>query len=208
VTPAAPASRDDGVARLLAALGGTTGEVALIGSLARPGGADAFSDIDVRWDLPPGGSAEHVRALRSTLGQVGSVESLRVDPEPRSDMLLVFARFVGWPLWWRVDLELHASGIGRLSVPGADAWSPDEAACMGVVVTLKALARHRPEQAEELWAAARRRVDPVVEGSRDPWPTRIEAFLARLEANRPALADLVSRIRLLAHEVLPGPPHG
>ena len=67
-----------------------------------------------------------------------------MDPEIRPDLRLVFVRFEGWPLWWRVDLELHAAGVGTMGLPDADPWSARESACMGVVVTLKALARHRP----------------------------------------------------------------
>lgn len=202
VTPPAPASREAGVARLLEVLAAASdaGVVGLIGSMAEPGNADVLSDIDLRWTVPPGQAAEHLASLRQTLQQVGRVESLRVDPAERPDPLLVFVRFQGWPLWWRVDLEIHAAGVGSLQIPDADPWSPAESACMGVVVTLKALARNRPEAAERLWAGALERVGAA--DTADDWPVRIGSLLDHLEASSPQTADLVSRTRRLSHEVL------
>jgi hypothetical protein len=202
VTATVPGSREEGATRLLEVLGAACpeGDVRLIGSMGRPGGADAFSDIDLRWTIPADRAPGRLGSLRSTLHLVGTVESLRVDPEPRSDWRLVFVRFHGWPLWWRVDLEIHAVGLGSREVPDADPWSPYESACMGVVVTLKALARHRPDTAEELLAGARQRVDaPEATGS---WPERIDSLLDDLATRSPATADLVSRTRDLAREVL------
>ena len=201
MTPA-PASRDEAAGLLLQVLAGAcpAGEARLIGSLAAPGEADAFSDIDLRWTVPPAEAAEQLRLLRATLQPCGQVESLRVDPEPRPDWHLVFVRFQCWPLWWRVDLEIHAPGSGQVGVPDADPWSPYESACMGVVVTVKALARHRPEEAERVWAQALRRVDATdVAGD---WPVRIGALLDQLAIRSPLTADLVSRTRHLSREVL------
>lgn len=204
VTPRVPTSREDAAALLLDVLTAACpdGDACLIGSLARPGEADAFSDIDLRWTLPSQEAAGHLRSLRSTLLEVGTVESLRVDPDPREDQRLVFVRFAGWPLWWRVDLEVHAVGLGSSDVPDADPWTPEESACMGVVVTLKALARDRPDAAEDLLARAGQRVDAAdVAGD---WPTRIESLLDRVATR--STDDLVSRVRALARDVLDGGP--
>jgi hypothetical protein len=197
-----PQDREEAVALLVDALAAacTTGEVAVIGSLAEPERADEFSDIDLRWTIPAEQAPALLRSLRSTLHEVGAVESLRVDPAERTDELLVFVRFAGWPLWWRVDLEVHSPGSAPMAVPDADPWSPQESACMGVVVTLKALARDRPDDAEQQHAHARRRVDVAdVPGG---WPVRIGALLAHVEAGAPAITDLVSRTRRLARDVL------
>ena len=202
MTPTAPTSRQEAAALLLEVLveACPAGEVCLIGSLATPGRADAFSDIDLTWTIPPEEAAEQLRSLRPTLRRCGEVESLRADPEPRPDSRLVFARFHGWPLWWRVDLEVHAPGVGSVGVPGADPWSPHESACMGVVVTLKALARDRPEEAEALWARALHRVDAGdVDGD---WKTRVRALLDHLASSGPPMAALVPRTRRLSSEVL------
>jgi hypothetical protein len=202
VTASAPASREAAVAMLLEALAAACaeGEVCLIGSLAKQERADAYSDIDFRWTIPFRQAPGLLQSLRETLQRVGTVESLRVDPDVRPDVRLVFVRFEGWPLWWRVDLEIHSTGAGSLAVPGADPWSPHESACMGVVVTLKALARSRPEAAEELFVRARERVDAAdIAGS---WPGRIGSLLDRIATTGPPTEELVARTRQLAREVL------
>jgi hypothetical protein len=99
-----------------------------------------------------------------------------------------------------VDLEIHSAGSGSLGVQGCDAWSPEESACMGVIVTLKAIARNRPEAAEDLWARALRRVDAADDAG--SWEQRIAALLDHLEARSPQIADLVRRTRQLSREVL------
>jgi hypothetical protein len=176
------------------------GDVCLIGSLAKPEGADVFSDIDLRWTIPPRQAPGLLQSLRPTLQRVGTVESLRVDPDAPPDVRLVFVRFVGWPLWWRVDLEIHSAGSGSMGVPGSDPWSPHESACMGVVVTLKALARGRPEAAEDLFVRARRRVNAAdVAGA---WSQRIGSLLDGIATSSPDSADLVARTRQLARDLL------
>ena len=203
MTATVPASRDDAAAVLLDVLATAcpAGEVCLIGSLAKPGAADQFSDIDIRWSIPPEHAVAELQSLRLTLQQVGDVESLRVDPDARADSRLVFARFRDWPLWWRVDLEIHSAGLGSGRVPGADPWSPHESACLGVVVTLKALARQRPEEAERLWIRALQRVDATDVAAGD-WQRRIGSLLDHLETRSPPTADLVARTRQLSQEVL------
>jgi hypothetical protein len=201
VTATVPASREEAAALILDVLVAACpgGGVRLIGSMAKPEEADAFSDIDVRWTIPPSRAPGQLQSLRPTLQRVGKVESLRVDPDVRPDSRLVFVRFQGWPLWWRVDLELHSPGLGSVVVHDADPWSPDESACMGVVVTLKALARNRPEVAERVLALALQRVDATdVAGS---WELRIGSLLDRLATSGPPTADLVSRTRRLSREV-------
>lgn len=199
----APASRDAAAALLedvlLAAC--PAGEARLIGSMATSGQADDVSDIDLRWTIPAGQASEPLlRSLRSTLQRVGDVESLRVNPEVRPHVVLVFVRFRGWPLWWRVDLEIHSAGVVARDVAEADPWSPSESACMGVVVTLKALARDRPEAAEELFALALGRVDATDVGG--DWPLRLRSLLDHLATSSAPVADLVARTRRLSRAVL------
>jgi predicted nucleotidyltransferase len=201
VTARAPTSRDEAAALLMDVLASAcpAGEVSLIGSMARPGEADSLSDIDLSWTLPHGERSGQLQSLRPTLQRVGKVESLRVDPEARPDMRLVFVRFEGWPLWWRLDLEIHAAGLGSVDIRDADPWSPYESACMGVVVTLKALARNRPVAAEDLLALALQRLDAAdVAGD---WPLRIDTLLDHIETDSPPTADLVARTRQLSRQV-------
>jgi len=178
----------------------SAGEVCLIGSLANPEKADVFSDIDLRWTIPRGQASGQLQSLRLTLQRIGKVESLRVDPDVRPNSRLVFVRFQGWPLWWRVDLEVHSARLGSVGVRDADPWSPHESACMGVIVTLKALARNRPEAAEGHWVRALQRVDATdVAGD---WQLRIGSLLDHIVSSSPSTADLVSRTRELSREVL------
>jgi hypothetical protein len=201
VTATVPASRAEAAALLVDVLAATcsAGEVCLIGSMAKPDEADVFSDIDLRWTIPPGQASGQLQSLRRTLQRIGKVESLRVDPDMRPDSRLVFVRFRGWPLWWRVDVEIHSPGVGSTGVEDADPWSPHESACMGVIVTLKALARNRPEAAEALLIRALQRVDATdVAGD---WQFRIGSLLDHIGTRSPATADLVSRTRRLSGEV-------
>ena len=201
MTATVPASRDEAATLLLAVLAAACpeGEVGLIGSMAKREGADAYSDVDIRWTIPAGQASGVLRSLRLTMQRAGNVESLRVDPDLRPDSLLVFVRFQGWPLWWRVDLEIHSPGLSSMGVRESDPWSPHESACMGVVVTLKALARNRPEPAERLFVRALQRVNATdVAGD---WQLRIESLLDHIEAQSPSSADLVSRTRQLFGEV-------
>jgi hypothetical protein len=70
---------------------------------------------------------------------------------------------------------------------------------MGVVVTLKALARSRPEAAEGLMLRALQRVDATdVDGD---WQLRIGSLLDHIETRSPSTADLVSRTRQLSRDV-------
>lgn len=210
VSSRVPASRGEAAGLVVDALAaaGAAGEVGLIGSMAEPERADEFSDIDIRWTIPPEGAVGQLHSLRSILQRVGEVESLRVDPDERPDSLLVFLRYRGWPLWWRVDLEIHSAGAESMGVQDADPWSPQESACMGVVVTLKALARNRPDEAEDLWARALNRAGSTDVGG--DWSLRIASLLDRIEAASPATADLASRTRRLSRDVLgdqgTGPP--
>jgi hypothetical protein len=76
---------------------------------------------------------------------------------------------------------------------------------MGVVVTLKALARNRSEAAEGLFARALERVHATdVDGSwqlaAGSW--QINTLLDHLETNSPHTAELVARTRHLSQEVL------
>jgi hypothetical protein len=128
VNATVPASREDAAALLLDVLAAASPaeEVCLIGSMATPEEADVFSDIDIRWTVPPGQAPGQLQSLRLILQRVGRVESLRVDPGVRTNSLLVFVRFNGWPLWWRVDLEIHSAGVASTDVPDSDPRSPHE----------------------------------------------------------------------------------
>ncbi|MFJ4297750.1 hypothetical protein [Curtobacterium sp. NPDC089689] len=113
--------------------------VRLRGSLAR-GTADAWSDIDLSWNVDQGDDA--LAALPHALRGVGPVESLRLDPDRAASSRLVFVRFHGWSLFQRVDIDV----VGRFG-PDTPSWagarSSAESALMNVVAALRASHRGR-----------------------------------------------------------------
>jgi hypothetical protein len=143
--------RDTLVQRLLASLAGSApGSTAeLRGSLAA-GNADAYSDVDVLWQVPDELFAEAVGRMAEILSRVHPVESLRSDPDyQRSDRRrLFFVQFQGLPLFWRADVDVLAQSLhGDLSYdrhnPAArgDDWSPSHSALMNAIAAVKALLR-------------------------------------------------------------------
>jgi predicted nucleotidyltransferase len=133
-------------------------ETALRGSLAA-GTSDAYSDVDLAWVVPDGEVQEHAERLPDILGAVADVASLRSDPDfQRAEhRRLIFVRFAGLPLFWRLDLDLraasHASGervdAGDLGAQGTD-WSLAESAAMNATAAIKALARGCADDADGL----------------------------------------------------------
>lgn len=158
--PLDPAIRAEFARRLLAELTrAAPGSAALLrGSLAE-GRADAYSDIDLLWEVPDALFPECAARIAEILGDVHPLESLRLDRDfQNSDRRrLVFARFAGLPLFWRVDLDLFAQSAQRdpeydahnPAARGSD-WSPTHSALMNAVAALKALLRGKPHHARQL----------------------------------------------------------
>lgn len=117
--------------------------VELRGSLAR-GEADQYSDIDLTWHVVAARFGVACNDLVRTLTSIAPVDSLRWDPEiDEARRRLAFARFVGDSLFWRIDLEIVATGDSMLRVPTpVDVpWSQTHSALMGAVAAIKALLR-------------------------------------------------------------------
>jgi len=130
----------------------------LRGSLAQ-GNADLYSDVDVVWVVPDAQFGESLRQLPDVIGALGEVESLRYDPalQKSARRRLVFVRFEGVPLFWRVDLDVRAASVGDdahydLDNPDArgDRWSKTESAMMNAVGAIKACLRGKTDDAEGL----------------------------------------------------------
>ena len=139
----------------------------LRGSLAA-GTADAYSDIDILWEVPDESFQPCVHSLVGTLGHVRPVASLRSDPAFRqsSRHRLIFIQFNDLPLFWRLDLEIFARSIHRdpeydhQNSPAFDPdWSPTHSALMNAVAGIKALLRDRDAEALGLLLRAYERVD-------------------------------------------------
>lgn len=133
--------------------------VELLGSLAT-GTDDAFSDIDLRWDVPDEQFEGAVARVSDYLSGSGEVTSLRVDPDfaLSAKRRLVYARFAHVPLFWRLDLDIMARSIegdddydrGNPGARDAASWSLTESALMNAIAAAKALARGNEDLASDL----------------------------------------------------------
>ena len=158
--PLNPALRDALAQRILVALtNAAPGSVAqLRGSLAE-GRADAYSDIDVFWEVPDDLFPDCAARIGVILGAVHTLESLRLDRDfQHSDRRrLVFAQFADQPLFWRFDLDIFAQSVNRdleydvrnPAARGSD-WSAAQSALMNAVAAIKAMLRGQPDTASEL----------------------------------------------------------
>lgn len=177
--------------------------VELRGSLAE-GRADAWSDIDLIWEVPDEHFEAAAACVADALAGVRPVESLRWAPEfQRSDKRrLLFVQFEGMPLFWRVDIDLFAQSIRRdhaydrdnEAARGKD-WSLTHSALMNAIAAVKALLRGQAEVARGLLERGFARV-----GLRVPAGTSPELILALAQdvaALDPAVAGLARRIEAL-----------
>lgn len=142
--------------------------VRLRGSLAA-GTADVYSDIDLEWTVPGAAFGPCVDTAAEVLGRVRGLSSLRIDPESAvPGRRLLFAAFRGLPLFWRLDLAVHAADddAAAATVPASPgpAWSPAASALANGVAAVKMLCRNRPDVARGLLsrALARLGTDPAL----------------------------------------------
>ncbi|WP_427890125.1 hypothetical protein ACQHIV_41395 [Kribbella sp. GL6] len=183
----------------------------LLGSLAS-GTADAYSDIDVQWVVPDADFPSCLERGLAALSSVREVESVRVDPDFRhSDRRRVlFVRFVGVPLFWRLDLAVCAASVADdprydADNPGAraadDEWSRPDSALANALGALKAVLRERPADARALLDRGFERIG-VPERATGVWPDDIRRLAHAAAAQDAGLADLAIRITTLTdHEL-------
>ena len=179
------------------------------GSLAE-GQADAYSDIDVLWEVPDASFEQSVWSLKDTLSRVRPVESFRSDPllQNSAKRRLIFARFHGVPLFWRLDLEIFARSVQRdrsydLENPaarGAD-WSLAESALMNTVAAIKAHLRGDNRGAQELLDRGYQRIG--LEVPERPLKDQILELAGQAARQDDHVSGLARRIRALAVESIP-----
>jgi predicted nucleotidyltransferase len=198
----------DGVLRALErAVPGST--AALRGSLAA-GTADPYSDIDVLWIVPDDRFGDAVETVAAALSVVAPLESLRFDPEfQRSDRRrLVFARFEGVPLFWRLDLDIRARSIAHDEAydrenpyaRGSD-WSRTESALMNVVAAIKA--HHRQDDATAMQLLRRGYERVGIRPQRERLQDRLRELTEGIAALDPAMQPLAQCIFPLIGEAFP-----
>jgi predicted nucleotidyltransferase len=181
--------------------------VLLRGSLAE-GRADPYSDIDLLWDVPDAAFNAAIAELPATLERVRPVASLRFDPDFQhsAKRRLVFIRFAGVPLFWRVDLDVFTRSVGRdpdydRDNPSArgTCWSFTESSLANAIAAIKALHRGRDTEAAELIARAETRVgitSPTVD-----LQSRLDLLVDAGVAKDPTTASLAAEIRHLLTEL-------
>jgi hypothetical protein len=188
--------------RIVAALeGGIPGSMArLRGSLAQ-GTADAYSDIDLTWEVPDEAFRGCVERVGEILARAQPVESVRSAPDfQRSDRRrLFFVQFQEVPLFWRADLDVLARSVGGdlgYDVGNEAAWgddsSPAHSALMNAVAAVKALLRGQDDTARGLLARGFARVGLAVPGG-DPRAliVALAEAVAALDATQAGLARRV-----------------
>ncbi len=179
----------------------------LRGSLAE-GRADAYSDIDLLWEVPDELFQAAVGNIYTTLANVHPIAALRsaIDYQRSDRRRLIFVEFEGLPLFWRVDIDILAASVQRdfnydTDNPAArgDDWSLTHSALMNAVATIKALLRGQDETAGQLLRRAYERVGLAKpEGE----PRELVLMLVRsIETMDPAQARLAGRIIELHREV-------
>jgi predicted nucleotidyltransferase len=189
-------------------------EQAVPGSYARLRGslaedrADAFSDIDVEWDVPDDAFPQALPRARETLERVRAVESFRSDPDFQNSAKrrLFFVRFRDTPLFWRLDLAVFALSVAgdqdydhdNSAARGND-WSLTESALANAIAGMKAHLRHNDQEANALVQRAYARL-----GLADPQTdlrNRLMALVSWVDAIDPRTALYGDRIRRLADAV-------
>ncbi len=165
----------------------------LRGSLAA-GRGDAYSDVDLLWVVPDGRLDDCLAELPTTLSPVARVVSVRSDPDFQRSALrrLIFVRFAGVPLFWRLDLELWAASragdetadIDNPLARGTD-WSLAESATMNAIAAIKAVRRGRLGDADGLLARGFERLDSVDPGG--DWVSGSQRWPPQRPAGDPAL---------------------
>ncbi len=169
--------------------------------------ADAYSDIDVLWEIPDAEFTVCVENMAEILARILPVESIRSDPplQLSKKHCLIFVRFVDIPLFWRVDIEVCAESIHRdleydLNNPEArgPAWSLPESALMNAVRAIKGHLRQDNAEAKLFAEAAYDRVGLEVPAL--DVRGQILELCDQVQALDPQTASLAERVKQLAVE--------
>ncbi|WP_326569659.1 hypothetical protein VSH64_00970 [Amycolatopsis rhabdoformis] len=181
----------------------------LRGSLAA-GTADAYSDIDVEWIVPDGRVPACVADIRPVLDRVRAVAAVRTSPDffHSRQRRLVFVRFAGVPLFWRLDLavrEVSATADPGSGDPAAHAregeWSRPASALANALGAIKAVARGRTADANGLLERGFARIDEPNPAT-GQWVDDVTRLSRAAAAREPELAPLAEETIALARAEL------
>ncbi|WP_326954992.1 hypothetical protein [Amycolatopsis sp. NBC_01286] len=186
--------------RLLAALSAAEAgsRASLRGSLAH-GTADAYSDIDVEW-LVPDAAFPSCLDVVPVLSAVQPVASVRFSPDFLHSPVqrLVFVRFAGVPLFWRLDLDVRTAAADDVPAPAADdEWSRPESALANALGAVKAVARGRFDDARGLLDRGFARIGSADRATGD-WAADVARLARACERREPGLAGFAAEIVALA----------
>jgi hypothetical protein len=188
--------------RILAALERAAGGsmATLRGSLTA-GNADAYSDIDIFWEIPDGLFQVSVYRIGDILSAAHPVETLRSAPEFQNSAKrrLFFIQFQDIPLFWRADIDVLARSIQEdfqydvnNQAARGDDWSLTHSALMNAIAAVKALLRHDEDKARQLLARGFERVGLVIPaGDSQELILELVAGVAAMDTTQ---ADLARRI--------------
>ncbi len=169
--------------------------------------ADAYSDIDVLWEVPDPEFIVCVENLGEILSRVRPLESIRSDPmlQGSKKHRLIFARFTDVSLFWRVDIEVCAESIHRdleydLNNPDArgNIWSLPESALMNAVRAVKLHLRGNDTEARLMAMTAYDRIG--VEPPALPLPELIVNLCDQVQILDPKTVGLAARVKQLVKE--------
>jgi len=174
---------------------GSTSE--LRGSLAE-GNADAYSDIDVLWEVPDERFQVSVGLIEEILSEVQTIESVRSAPDfHNSDKRrLFFVQFADMPLFWRADIDVFAESVQRNSeydlhneaARGTD-WSLTHSALMNDIAAVKTLLRHHEDTARQLLIRGFERIGlDIPKGSSQELVQKLAEGVASMDSSKAALA--------------------
>ncbi|WP_413796893.1 hypothetical protein [Streptomyces iranensis] len=173
------------------------------GSLAS-GKADSFSDIDIAWVVPDARFPDCLARGVAALGEVRPVDSVRSDPDfHRSDRRrLLFVRFAGVPLFWRLDLDVRTASVADDPLydagnPAARAreneWSRPASALANAVGAVKAVARKREDEARGLLDRGFARISEDDRATGD-WADDVTRLAHAAALRDSALTDLAAQV--------------
>jgi hypothetical protein len=151
-----------------------------------------------------------VARARDVLATVRPLESFRIPPEFQnsSKRRLIFARFEGLPLFWRLDLDVFARSVDRDPAFDADnpaahgtQWSRAESSLANAVAAVKAHLRGDAVSARALLGRGLERIGlPSPDGDLG---AQVLALATHAAAADPSVAGLAGRVRDLALEAFP-----